>query len=110
VAFAIAQLGKPYAWGAAGPGSYDCSGLTMMAWLAAGVSLPHYTAAQYAATAHVPIANLQPGDLVFFGTDLHHVGLYAGGGMMIDAPYTGTVVRYDSIFWPDLQPFGGRPG
>jgi cell wall-associated NlpC family hydrolase len=82
----------------------------MMAWLAAGVSLPHYTAAQYAVSAHVPIASLQPGDLVFFGTDLHHVGIYVGGGMMIDAPHTGTVVRYDSIYESDLQPYGGRPG
>jgi cell wall-associated NlpC family hydrolase len=110
VAFARSQLGKPYAFGAAGPATYDCSGLTMMAWRAAGVSLDHYAADQYAYTAHIPIANLQPGDLVFFGSDLHHVGIYVGGGMMIDAPHTGTVVRYDSIFWPDLQPFGGRPG
>jgi cell wall-associated NlpC family hydrolase len=110
VAFARSQLGKPYEFGAAGPGSYDCSGLTMMAWAAAGVSLDHYAADQYADTTHVPIANLQPGDLVFYGTDLHHVGIYVGGGMMIDAPNTGSFVRYDSIFWPDLQPFGGRPG
>jgi cell wall-associated NlpC family hydrolase len=81
----------------------------MMAWAAAGVSLNHYAADQYASTAHIPIAALQPGDLVFYGTDLHHVGIYVGGGMMIDAPRTGTFVRYDTIFWPDLQPFGGRP-
>jgi cell wall-associated NlpC family hydrolase len=110
VAFAKAQLGKPYEFGAAGPDSYDCSGLTMMAWAAAGVSLDHYAADQYANTTHIPIADLQPGDLVFYGTDLHHVGIYVGGGMMIDAPNTGSVVRYDTIFWPDLQPFGGRPG
>jgi cell wall-associated NlpC family hydrolase len=109
LAFARSQLGKPYVWGAAGPDSYDCSGLTMRAWEAAGVSLPHYAAAQYAMIAHVPISSLQPGDLVFFGSDLHHVGIYAGDGQMIDAPYTGTVVRYDSIYWGDL--FGaGRPG
>jgi cell wall-associated NlpC family hydrolase len=110
VAFAQSQLGKAYAFGGAGPDSYDCSGLTMMAWRAAGVSLDHYAADQYAFTAHVPIANLQPGDLVFLGSDLHHVGIYVGGGQMIDAPHTGAVVRYDPIFWPDLQPFGGRPG
>jgi cell wall-associated NlpC family hydrolase len=109
LAFARAQLGKPYEWGAAGPGTYDCSGLTMRAWEAAGVGLPHFAAAQYAQIAHVPIAALQPGDLVFFGSDLHHVGIYAGGGQMIDAPYTGTVVRYDSIFWGDLIG-AGRPG
>ena len=109
LAFAVAQLGKQYEWGAAGPDTFDCSGLTMRAWGAAGVSLPHYAAAQYAEIAHVPIADLKPGDLVFFGTDLHHVGIYVGGGQMIDAPHTGAVVQYDSIYWPDLQPFGGRP-
>lgn len=109
VAYARAQLGKPYQWGAAGPNSFDCSGLTMMAWQAGGVSLPHYTAAQYANTAHVAIADLQPGDLVFFGSDLHHVGLYVGGGQMIDAPRTGENVKIQSIYWPDLQPYGGRP-
>jgi cell wall-associated NlpC family hydrolase len=109
LAFARSQLGKPYVWAASGPDSYDCSGLTMRAWQAAGVSLPHFAAAQYAMIAHVPIANLQPGDLVFFGSDLHHVGIYAGGGQMINAPYTGTVVRYDSIYGGDLVG-GGRPG
>jgi peptidoglycan DL-endopeptidase CwlO len=109
VAYARAQLGKPYQWGAAGPDSFDCSGLTMRAWEAGGVSLAHYAAAQYANTAHVAIANLQPGDLVFFGSDLHHVGLYIGGGQMIDAPSTGSFVRTDTIYWPDLQPYGGRP-
>lgn len=81
----------------------------MMAWAQAGVSLPHYTVAQYDDTAHVPIADLQPGDLVFFGSSIYHVGLYIGGGQMIDAPYTGAFVRVDSIYWPDLQPDGGRP-
>jgi cell wall-associated NlpC family hydrolase len=109
LAFARAQLGKPYVWGASGPDSYDCSGLTMRAWEAAGVSLPHFAAAQYADVAHVDIADLQPGDLIFYGSDIHHVGIYAGGGQMIDAPYTGTVVRYDSIFWGDLIG-AGRPG
>lgn len=109
MAYARAQLGKAYQWGGAGPDSFDCSGLTMRAWEAGGVSLAHYAAAQYANTAHVAIANLQPGDLVFFGSDLHHVGLYVGGGQMIDAPSTGSFVRTDSIYWPDLQPYGGRP-
>ncbi len=110
IAYARAQLGKPYQWGAAGPGSFDCSGLTMRAWGAAGVSLPHYARGQYANTAHVAIADLQPGDLVFFGSDLHHVGLYIGGGQMIHAPQSGEVVNITNIFWPDLQPYGGRPG
>ncbi len=110
VAFARSQLGKPYLFGGAGPASYDCSGLTMMAWRSAGVSMDHYAADQYAFTARVAIANLQPGDLVFYGSDLHHVGIYVGGGTMIDAPHTGTFVRYDSIYQAGLQPFGGRPG
>jgi cell wall-associated NlpC family hydrolase len=81
----------------------------MMAWAAGGVSLPHFSGAQYADTAHIPIADLEPGDLVFFGSDIHHVGLYIGNGQMIDAPDTGSFVRVDSIFWSDLDPEGGRP-
>jgi peptidoglycan DL-endopeptidase CwlO len=109
LSFAVAQLGKWYEWGASGPDTYDCSGLTMRAWEFAGVSLPHFAAAQYAQVAHVAVADLQPGDLVFFGSDIHHVGIYAGNGQMIDAPYTGVQIRYDSIFWGDLIG-AGRPG
>ncbi len=109
VAYAQAQLGKPYLWAGAGPSSFDCSGLTMRAWGAAGVSLPHSAAGQYANTAHVAIADLQPGDLVFFGSDIGHVGIYVGGGSMIHAPHSGAVVSYSTIFWPDLRPYGGRP-
>lgn len=109
VATAEAQLGKPYQWGGAGPNSFDCSGLTMYAWDAAGVSLAHSAATQYDETAHVPIADLQPGDLVFFGSPPYHVGMYVGGGQMIDAPHTGANVEYDSIYWADLLPYGGRP-
>ncbi len=98
VATAEAQLGKPYQFGGAGPDSFDCSGLTMFAWAAAGVSLPHYTGAQYAMTTHIALSQLQPGDLVFFYGDLSHVGLYVGGGTMIHAPHTGTVVSYASIY------------
>lgn len=93
IRFAYAQLGKPYRWGAAGPGSYDCSGLTMSAWAAAGVALPHSSRAQFAAFPHVTTGALQPGDLVFFGSPIHHVGIYIGGGNMIAAPHTGDVVK-----------------
>jgi peptidoglycan DL-endopeptidase CwlO len=105
------QLGKPYQWGAAGPGSFDCSGLTMYSWGAAGVGLPHSAAGQYDATARVPLSQLQPGDLVFYGSPPHHVGIYVGGGEMIDALHSGTNVEYDSIYMEgDLLPYGGRVG
>ncbi|WP_406829469.1 NlpC/P60 family protein [Pedococcus sp. KACC 23699] len=112
IAYAQAQLGKPYQWGAEGPSSFDCSGLTLRAWQQAGVFLPHYTGAQYAQTQRVAISDLQPGDLVFYGSSgetSHHVGLYVGGGQMIEAPHAGAVVRYASIYRSDLLPFGGRP-
>lgn len=97
VATAAAQIGKPYEWAAEGPDSFDCSGLTMYAWAKAGVSLPHSSGAQYASLPHVARSQLQPGDLVFFGSPIHHVGIYEGGGVMINAPETGENVRRDSI-------------
>jgi cell wall-associated NlpC family hydrolase len=112
LAYARAQIGKPYEWGADGPNTFDCSGLTMRAWAQAGVSLYHYTGAQYDQTSRVAISDLQPGDLVFYGSSgptSHHVGLYVGGGQMIEAPYTGADVRYASIYRSDLLPYGGRP-
>ncbi len=99
---ALAQLGKPYQWGSDGPGSFDCSGLTMYAWRAAGVSLPHSAAGQYAALAHVPLRSLAPGDLVFFGYPIHHVGLYIGNGVMVAAPSSGRVVQVQRISRTDL--------
>ena len=109
IAYARAQLGKPYQWGAAGPDSFDCSGLTMMAWEQAGVYFPHLAQAQYDLTERIPLSDLLPGDLVFFGTpsDVHHVGLYIGNGDMIDAPETGEVVSIQPIYWSDLLA-GGR--
>jgi len=112
VAYARAQLGKPYAYAGAGPDDFDCSGLTMMAWRQAGVFMTHGSQAQYDAFPHVPIPDLQPGDLVFFGSSgpsNHHVGIYVGGGTMIEAPHTGAVVRYSTIYRPDLVPLGSRP-
>ena len=110
IAAARSQIGIPYGWATAEPGvSFDCSGLTMWAWAQAGVSMGHYTGAQFAQFPKVPYEAMQPGDLVFFGGDLHHMGLYIGGGMMIDAPHTGAWVRYASILSPE---FAGavRPG
>jgi len=107
VAWAYRELGKPYVWGAAGPNSFDCSGLAMFVWAKAGVYLEHYTGDQWHEGVHVSRSQLQPGDLVFFAYNtsnpatIHHVGIYIGGGEMIDAPYTGTVVRKDPAFRPD---------
>jgi peptidoglycan DL-endopeptidase CwlO len=94
---AASQIGKPYQWGAAGPNSYDCSGLTMWAWARAGVSLPHSSRAQYASLPHVSMSQLAPGDLVFRGNPIHHVGIYKGGGVVIHAPQSGQNVREDSV-------------
>ncbi|MFI2423658.1 NlpC/P60 family protein [Streptomyces sp. NPDC018955] len=99
LAFARAQIGKPYVWGATGPGSYDCSGLTQAAWKAAGVTLPRTTYDQVNAGTTVPVSQAQPGDLVFFYDDVTHVGIYIGNGMMIHAPKPGTYVREESIYY-----------
>jgi peptidoglycan DL-endopeptidase CwlO len=92
VAFAYAQLGKPYQWGATGPSSYDCSGLVQAAWAAAGVSIPRDTYEQWAALPHIPVADIQPGDLLYYD-GIGHVTMYVGGGYMIDAPQTGLDVE-----------------
>ncbi|AUG80711.1 hypothetical protein CFP65_6039 [Kitasatospora sp. MMS16-BH015] len=102
--FAYAQLGKPYQWGATGPGAYDCSGLTGAAWRAGGVSLPRVSQAQWSAGQRVAKSDLQPGDLVFFFSDLHHVGMYVGDGKMIHAPRTGKNVEIIPMsYMPDYM-------
>ncbi len=94
LAFAKAQIGKPYVFGAAGPGAYDCSGLTMAAWAAAGVSLPHSAHGQYNAVSQkVSVSDLRPGDLVMFYSGMGHVGIYAGNGLVVHAPRPGTSVE-----------------
>jgi len=93
VQWAYRELGKPYVWGAAGPDSFDCSGLTQYVWAKAGVYLDHYTGSQWNEGRHVSQSELRPGDLVFFGSDLHHVGIYIGHGDMIEAPHSGANVR-----------------
>jgi cell wall-associated NlpC family hydrolase len=109
VRFAYAQLGKPYRWAADGPGSYDCSGLTMAAWAAAGVSLSHSSRMQINEGRRVSWSQLQPGDLVFYGSPIHHVGIYIGGGRKIAAPQTGDVVKIASASRPDYVG-ATRPG
>lgn len=97
VAFAKAQLGKPYVYGAAGPNAFDCSGLTMMAWAQAGVSMAHSSSEQYYDFPHVTAAQLQPGDLIIYYSTLHHVAIYVGNGIMIHAPHTGATVEYGTV-------------
>ncbi|MER8008407.1 NlpC/P60 family protein [Streptomyces sp. NPDC094149] len=99
IAFARAQIGKPYVWGATGPDSYDCSGLTQAAWKAAGVTLPRTTYDQVNAGTTVSLTDAQPGDLIFFYDDISHVGIYIGNGMMIHAPKPGAYVREESIYY-----------
>ncbi|MGW0148123.1 NlpC/P60 family protein [Streptomyces sp. NPDC003333] len=99
LSFARTQIGKPYVWGATGPDSYDCSGLTQAAWKAAGVDIPRVTYDQVNAGTTVPVSSAQPGDLVFFYDDVTHVGLYIGNGMMIHAPKPGAYVREESIYY-----------
>lgn len=99
--WALTQQLKPYVWGAEGPHAYDCSGLVMWAYRKVGISLPHYTGSQWTAGTRIAREDLRPGDLVFFYSDLHHVGIYVGGGMMVHAPQTGDVVH--------IAPIGNRP-
>ncbi|MFG2170517.1 NlpC/P60 family protein [Streptomyces niveus] len=99
LAFARAQIGKPYVWGATGPSSYDCSGLTGAAWKAAGVQLPRTTWDQVKVGKRIATADLLPGDLVFFYDDISHVGIYKGDGKMIHAPKPGANVREESIYY-----------
>ena len=97
VAYARAQVGKPYCYGGSGPGCFDCSGLTMMAWRQAGVSLPHSSASQYNVGRRISASELQPGDLIFYYSPISHVSVYIGGGQRISATHTGDYVRVQSL-------------
>jgi cell wall-associated NlpC family hydrolase len=112
LALVAKEAGKPYLWGAAGPNAFDCSGLTMYVYKQLGVLLQRSADQQYRTTLHVPYSQAQPGDLIFFydntGT-VYHVGMYAGNGMMWDAPHTGTVVRYENVWYPNSV-WVGVPG
>jgi cell wall-associated NlpC family hydrolase len=112
LALIATQAGKPYLWGAAGPNAYDCSGLTMWVYNQLGVGLQRSANDQYLTTLHVPYSQAQPGDLIFFYDTtgyVYHVGMYAGNGMMWDAPHSGAVVRYENVWYPNSV-WVGVPG
>ena len=96
---ALSRRGDPYIWGAAGPGQFDCSGLVVWAFAQEGITLPHYTGDLWNSGVHIPRADLEPGDLVFFFPDISHVGIYLGDGLMVDAPDFGEVVRVEPVYW-----------
>ncbi len=112
LALVATYAGKPYLWGAAGPNAFDCSGLTMYVYKQLGVLLQRSANDQFLTTLHVPYSQAQPGDLIFFYDTtgyVYHVGMYAGNGMMWDAPHSGAVVRYENVWYPD-QVWVGVPG
>ncbi|MBV9661455.1 MAG: LysM peptidoglycan-binding domain-containing protein [Acidimicrobiales bacterium] len=113
VSTALAQVGKPYVWAGSGPNAFDCSGLVMYAWAAAGVSLAHYSVAQYQDTQQISQSQLQPGDLVFYdtgsGAQPGHVTMYLGGGQVITADSPGTFVKVVPLDWDGIPMGFGRP-
>jgi len=108
VRYAYAQVGKPYQYGADGPSSFDCSGLTMMAWRQAGIDLPHSAAGQYGIGRHVSQSELQPGDLIFRYSPISHVAIYIGNGLQIAATHTGSTVKIQAAFTSSVVGFA-RP-
>jgi peptidoglycan DL-endopeptidase CwlO len=107
---AFSQIGVPYIAFMATPGvGFDCSGLTQWVWGQAGVSLPHQSGKQFALTGDIPQSEVQPGDLIFYHTPIHHVGIYVGNGQMIDAPAPGKYVRLATVNWTKVVGIG-RPG
>lgn len=106
LAWLFSELGKTYVYGATGPTTFDCSGLTQFVWNKAGVAIPRVAIDQDNYAIPVPLSDVRPGDLVFFGADVHHVGMYIGNGLMVNAPHTGDVVRVSPIWWSDLLGFG----
>lgn len=116
--FALGEIGKPYVWGATGPNSYDCSGLMLRAYEAAGVTLPRVSRQQYWAGAQLPVRQAQPGDLLFWGYDtsnpdsIHHVAMYLGNGRMVEAANQTVPLRERAVIFDEheLMPFAVRPG
>ena len=115
VRYALDQLGKPYRWGGDGPSSYDCSGLTSMAYRSAGVTIPRVARWQYQAGHHIPLRSLAAGDLVFYASNtaspatIGHVGMYLGSGRIVEAAKRSVPIRIASMWRPGLMPYGVRP-
>lgn len=97
--YALTRQGDAYVWGAAGPSTFDCSGLVLWAYAQVGISLPHYTGDQFNSGVHISRSQLEAGDLVFFYSDISHVGMYVGNGLMLDAPDFGEVVKVEPVMW-----------
>ncbi|GAA1156512.1 NlpC/P60 family protein [Kitasatospora gansuensis] len=118
VAFALAQLGKDYLWGGTGPDKFDCSGLTSQAWLAAGVNIPRVSQDQWSELTKVPLNQIRPGDLVVYYGGATHIAMYIGGGLVVQAPRTGAVIKVSPIgampilgaVRPDPQSVSDEPG
>jgi cell wall-associated NlpC family hydrolase len=115
VRYALDQLGKPYQWGGSGSSAYDCSGLTMMAYRAAGVTIPRVSRWQYQVGTRIAVRSLSAGDLVFYASNtanpatISHVGMYLGWGRMVDAANRSVPIRIASIWRSGLMPYGVRP-
>jgi peptidoglycan DL-endopeptidase CwlO len=110
----VQQVGKDYVWGGAGPDGFDCSGLTMRAWQAAGLSLHRTSRDQYRQVRKITYDSLRPGDLIFYGqgndpSTITHVAMFVGGGQMVEASRPGIPVRVTSVRWSGTMPFAGRP-
>lgn len=112
VAWAYSKLGLPYVWGGTGPNGYDCSGLTSQAWLNAGVEIPRTAQQQFNACQRIDYADMQPGDLIFFGSGpghITHVAMYVGDGQMIEAPRPGKSIQIGPVRTSGAMPYAGRP-
>ena len=116
IAWARTKLGLPYVWGGTGPNGYDCSGLTQGAWRAAGVTLNRTSRDQYRQVTKISYSNLQPGDLVFWGTNkndassVYHVALYIGNGQILEAPREGVPVKISPMRYTNSMAYAGRVG
>ncbi|MBP2364977.1 C40 family peptidase [Pseudonocardia parietis] len=118
IGFALGELGKPYVWGATGPNAYDCSGLLMRAYEAAGMTIPRVSRDQYNSGGHLPVREMQPGDFLFYAHDpsdpttIYHVTMYIGDDKMVEAPNKNHPVRVQPVPWDfeDLVPLATRPG